>query len=186
MMAMCSVFDENFTVELSHGYRSVWTVKYSTVSALCCSRSVISRPTASGIPACAAYEPGGLTVLFDGCVPMIVFVYQTAVLCPQQALHPQAGIMPNEGSGLPRSLAADHRWWPRRQRPLRPGLLREIKRQTQYQRLPHEWGLGKGITEAKSYHRRNSAKRRLRTQNLVTRRASTHQLAFCCYLVISV
>jgi hypothetical protein len=40
--------------------------------------------------------------------------------------------------------------------------------QTQYQRLPHEWGLGKGITEAKSYPRRNSAERRLRTQNLVT------------------
>jgi hypothetical protein len=29
--------------------------------------------------------------------------------------------------------------------------------QTQCQRLPHEWGLGKGITEAKSYPRRNSA-----------------------------
>jgi hypothetical protein len=49
-------------------------------------------------------------------------------------------------------------------------------RQTQCQRLPHEWGLGKGITEAKSYPRRNSAERRLRTQDLVTRRASTHQL----------
>jgi hypothetical protein len=30
------------------------------------------------------------------------------------------------------------------------------KGQTQCQRLPHEWGLGKGITEAKSYPRRNS------------------------------
>jgi hypothetical protein len=37
------------------------------------------------------------------------------------------------------------------------------KGQTQCQRLPHEWGLGKGITEAKSYPRRNSAERRLRT-----------------------
>jgi hypothetical protein len=41
---------------------------------------------------------------------------------------------------------------------------------------PHKWGLGKGITEAKSYPRKNSAERRLRTQDLVTRRASTHQL----------
>jgi hypothetical protein len=49
------------------------------------------------------------------------------------------------------------------------------KRQTQCQRLPHEWGLGKGITEVKSYPCRNSAERRLRTQDLVTRRASTHQ-----------
>jgi hypothetical protein len=38
------------------------------------------------------------------------------------------------------------------------------KGQTQCQRLPHEWGLGKGITEAKSYPRRNSAERRLRTR----------------------
>jgi hypothetical protein len=52
--------------------------------------------------------------------------------------------------------------------------------QTQCQRLPHEWGLGKGITEAKSYPRRNSAERRLRTQDLVTRRASTHQLHQAC------
>jgi hypothetical protein len=37
------------------------------------------------------------------------------------------------------------------------------KGKTQYQRLPHEWGLEKGITEAKSYPRRNSAERRLRT-----------------------
>jgi hypothetical protein len=29
------------------------------------------------------------------------------------------------------------------------------KGQTQCQRLPHEWGLGKGITEVKSYLRRN-------------------------------
>jgi hypothetical protein len=43
------------------------------------------------------------------------------------------------------------------------------KGQTQCQRLPHEWGLGKEITETKSYPRRNSAERRLRTQNLVTR-----------------
>jgi hypothetical protein len=50
------------------------------------------------------------------------------------------------------------------------------KGQTQCQRLPHEWGLGKEITEAKSYPRRNSVERRLRTQDLVTRRASTHQL----------
>jgi hypothetical protein len=28
---------------------------------------------------------------------------------------------------------------------------RGTKGQTQCQRLPHEWGLGKGITEAKSY-----------------------------------
>jgi hypothetical protein len=34
------------------------------------------------------------------------------------------------------------------------------KGQTQCQRLPHEWGLGKGITEAKSYPRRNSAERK--------------------------
>jgi hypothetical protein len=54
------------------------------------------------------------------------------------------------------------------------------KRQTQCQRHPHEWGLGKGITEAKSYPCRNSAERRLRTQNLVTRRASTHQLHQAC------
>jgi hypothetical protein len=50
------------------------------------------------------------------------------------------------------------------------------KGQTQCQRLPYEWGLGKGITEAKSYPRRNSAERRLQTQDLVTWRASTHQL----------
>jgi hypothetical protein len=50
------------------------------------------------------------------------------------------------------------------------------KGQTQCQRLPHELGLGKGITETKSYPCRNSAERRLRTQDLVTRRASTHQL----------
>jgi hypothetical protein len=43
-----------------------------------------------------------------------------------------------------------------------------LKGQTQCQRLPHEWGLGKGITEAKSYPRRNSAERRLRTQDLMT------------------
>jgi hypothetical protein len=41
-------------------------------------------------------------------------------------------------------------------------------------------GLGKGITEAKSYPRRNSAERRLRTQDLVTRRASTHHLHQAC------
>jgi hypothetical protein len=41
------------------------------------------------------------------------------------------------------------------------------KGQTQCQRLPHEWGLGKGITEAKSYPRRNSAERRLRTQDFI-------------------
>jgi hypothetical protein len=29
-------------------------------------------------------------------------------------------------------------------------------------RLKGQWGLGKGITEAKSYSRRNSAERRLR------------------------
>jgi hypothetical protein len=34
------------------------------------------------------------------------------------------------------------------------------KGQTQCQRLPHEWGLGKGITEEKSYPRRNSVERR--------------------------
>jgi hypothetical protein len=54
------------------------------------------------------------------------------------------------------------------------------KGQTQCQRLPHEWGQGKGITEAKSYPRRNSAERQLRTQNLVTQRASTHQLHQAC------
>jgi hypothetical protein len=54
------------------------------------------------------------------------------------------------------------------------------KGQTQCHRLPHEWGLGKRITEAKSYPRRNSAERRLRTQDLVTRRASTHQLHQAC------
>jgi hypothetical protein len=43
------------------------------------------------------------------------------------------------------------------------------KGQTQCQRLPHEWGLGKGITEVKSYPCRNSAERRVRTQDLVTR-----------------
>jgi hypothetical protein len=55
-----------------------------------------------------------------------------------------------------------------------------IKGQTQCQRLSHEWGLGKGITEAKSYPRRNSTERRLRTHDLVTRRASTHQLHQAC------
>jgi hypothetical protein len=54
------------------------------------------------------------------------------------------------------------------------------KGQTQCQRLPHEWGLGKEITEAKSYPCRNSVERRLRIQNLVTRRASTHQLHQAC------
>jgi hypothetical protein len=54
------------------------------------------------------------------------------------------------------------------------------KGQTQCQRLPHEWGLGKGITEVKSYPCRNSAEKRLRTQNLVARRASTHQLHQAC------
>jgi hypothetical protein len=54
------------------------------------------------------------------------------------------------------------------------------KGQTQCQRLPHEWGLGKGITEAKSYPHRNSVERRLRTQDLATRRASTHQLYQAC------
>jgi hypothetical protein len=39
---------------------------------------------------------------------------------------------------------------------------------------PHEWSLGKGITEVKSYLRRNSAEKQLRTQDLVTRRVSTH------------
>jgi hypothetical protein len=56
----------------------------------------------------------------------------------------------------------------------------QVKGQTQCQRLPHEWGQGKGITEAKSYPRRNSAERWLRTQDLVTRRASTHQLHQAC------
>jgi hypothetical protein len=37
------------------------------------------------------------------------------------------------------------------------------KGQIQCQRLPHEWDLEKGITEVKSYPRRNSAERRLRT-----------------------
>jgi hypothetical protein len=36
---------------------------------------------------------------------------------------------------------------------------KQLKGQTQCQRLPHEWGLGKGITEVKSYLRRNSAER---------------------------
>jgi hypothetical protein len=54
------------------------------------------------------------------------------------------------------------------------------KGQTQCQRLPHEWGMEKRITEAKSYPRRNSTERRLRTQNLVTRRANTHQLHQAC------
>jgi hypothetical protein len=62
----------------------------------------------------------------------------------------------------------------------RSGSARTIIMQTQCQRLPHEWGLGKGITEAKSYPRRNSAERRLRTQDLVTQRASTHQLHQAC------
>jgi hypothetical protein len=55
---------------------------------------------------------------------------------------------------------------------------------------PTRVGLGKGITEAKSYPRRNSAEksylrrnsaeRRLRTQDLMTRRVSTHQLHQAC------
>jgi hypothetical protein len=60
-----------------------------------------------------------------------------------------------------------------------------IKGQTQCQRLPHEWGLGKVITEAKSYLRRNSAEKRLRTQDLVTRRASTHQLHQVLSMIIT-
>jgi hypothetical protein len=35
--------------------------------------------------------------------------------------------------------------------------LNTLKGQAQCQRLPYEWGLGKGITETKSYPRRNSA-----------------------------
>jgi hypothetical protein len=46
--------------------------------------------------------------------------------------------------------------------------------QTQW--LPHEWGLEKGITEAKFYPRRNSVQRRFRTHDLMTQRASTHRL----------
>jgi hypothetical protein len=46
----------------------------------------------------------------------------------------------------------------------------EKKGQTQCQRLPHEWGLGKEITEAKSYPHRNSTERQLRTQDLVVNR----------------
>jgi len=41
------------------------------------------------------------------------------------------------------------------------------KGQTQYQRLPHEWGLGKGKTEA-SLPPTKSAERLLQTRDLVT------------------
>jgi hypothetical protein len=47
-----------------------------------------------------------------------------------------------------------------------PLFLSSVTGQTQCQRLPHEWGLGKGITEAKCYLRRNSAERQLRSKVL--------------------